>query len=56
MLCLAFSTFAATAEVESSIKPIEPRCEYIADPIGIDVIKPRLSWKPPKGGGSPAGR
>ncbi len=21
-----------------------PRCEYLADPLGIDVAKPRLSW------------
>ena len=21
------------------------RCEYLRDPLGIDVIKPRLSWK-----------
>ena len=20
------------------------RCEYLGDPIGIDVVKPRLSW------------
>ena len=45
MLCLAFSALAATAEVESSVKPTEPRCEYMADPIGIDVSQPRLSWK-----------
>jgi alpha-L-rhamnosidase len=21
------------------------RCEYLEDPLGIDVAKPRLSWK-----------
>lgn len=21
------------------------RCEYLKDPLGIDVVKPRLSWK-----------
>ena len=34
-------------------KPVEPpppwpedlRCEYLKDPLGIDVMKPRLSWK-----------
>jgi alpha-L-rhamnosidase len=20
------------------------RCEYLTDPLGIDVVKPRLSW------------
>lgn len=28
----------------SKIKPTYLRCEYLINPLGIDVIKPRLSW------------
>ena len=24
--------------------PVELKCEYLVDPIGIDAAKPRLSW------------
>ena len=26
------------------LKPIDLRCEYLVNPLGIDVMKPRLSW------------
>jgi alpha-L-rhamnosidase len=29
----------------SSITPVELRCEYLPEPLGIDVTKPRLSWE-----------
>ena len=29
----------------SSIAPAELQCEYLAEPLGIDVEQPRLSWK-----------
>ncbi len=25
--------------------PVDLRCEYLADPLGIDVLQPRLSWR-----------
>lgn len=28
----------------SSIQPVDLRCEYLRDPIGIDALRPRLSW------------
>ena len=28
-----------------SLNPIDLRCEFLVDPIGIDAVKPRLSWK-----------
>ena len=28
----------------SDIKPELLRCEYLIDPLGIDVVKPRFSW------------
>jgi alpha-L-rhamnosidase len=33
------------SESTASIKPFDLQCEYLKDPVGIDVIKPRLSWK-----------
>jgi alpha-L-rhamnosidase len=29
----------------SSVQVTELRCEYLTDPLGIDVVQPRLSWK-----------
>ncbi|MBW2368017.1 MAG: hypothetical protein JRH15_09040, partial [Deltaproteobacteria bacterium] len=29
----------------SKVKLINPRCEYMQNPIGIDIKKPRLSWE-----------
>jgi alpha-L-rhamnosidase len=28
----------------ASIAPVDLRCEYLADPLGIDVARPRLGW------------
>jgi len=30
--------------VENHLSPVFLRCEYLVDPLGIDVVKPRLSW------------
>ena len=38
--CLVFQQLLA-----AGIVPTELRCEYLVDPIGIDVVRPRLSWK-----------
>ena len=40
--CAAWS--APAAQILSSIVPAELRCEYRADPLGIDSAKPRLGW------------
>ncbi len=29
----------------ASVKPTDLRCEYLTDPLGIDVLRPRLSWR-----------
>ena len=34
-----------SALADSSIAPVELRCEYLQEPLGIDVEQPRLSWK-----------
>lgn len=40
------TTLAANADGRalSSLRPIRLRCEYLANPLGIDVREPRLSW------------
>lgn len=30
---------------KASVAPVDLRCEYLADPIGIDERQPRLSWR-----------
>ncbi len=41
----AVSCVRASALDESEMKVTDLRCEYQVNPLGIDVIKPRLSWK-----------
>ena len=36
---------AISAVAGGALKPIELRCEYGVDPLGVDVPTPRLSWK-----------
>jgi len=51
LIAVFFSLFAiscgsvTTSNPQSSIGASELRCEYLVDPIGIDVVQPRLSWK-----------
>ncbi len=42
LLCVTCS-FASHAQI-GAVEPVELRCEYAANPLGIDAIKPRLSW------------
>ena len=37
--------FPAKQSVAGNIKPGTLRCEYLENPVGIDVLKPRLSWQ-----------
>ncbi|MBN1126478.1 MAG: family 78 glycoside hydrolase catalytic domain, partial [Sedimentisphaerales bacterium] len=30
---------------DASVRPVDLRCEYLSNPLGIDVVKPRLSWR-----------
>jgi len=42
------SCIGGNAGIQSSgtevLRPADLRCEYLVDPLGIDVVKPRLSW------------
>lgn len=42
---LAGLTFACSNFAAATMQPMELRCEYHVDPLGIDVQKPRLSWR-----------
>ncbi len=47
LILLAFAqltSFSLTAP-DAALKPVGLRCEYLQDPLGIDVVKPRLSWE-----------
>lgn len=33
------------AAQHDELKPVELRCEYMCEPLGVDVAKPRLFWK-----------
>lgn len=39
-LCLGGSVSGA-----ASLEPVDLTCEYLRDPVGVDVLQPRLSWK-----------
>lgn len=43
LLC-AWELAAAVASGAADVRPTHLRCEYRQDPIGIDVVQPRLSW------------
>ena len=49
MLLVAVSAFSAgpafAGDKSCTVTVADPRCEYLKDPLGIDVPQPRLSWK-----------
>lgn len=36
---------ATEAQGRADLRPVDLRCEYAADPLGVDAPKPRLFWK-----------
>lgn len=42
---LSHSTTSMEISRTDGIRPADLRCEYLANPLGIDVVKPRLSWQ-----------
>ena len=45
LLALLLLGTASAADHACSVTPVELRCEYLNDPLGIDVTEPRLSWQ-----------
>ena len=52
-LMFASSSFSPSWAADSVLHPVDLRCEYLKNPLGIDRTQPRLSWKlqaaPPAG-------
>jgi len=44
IVLFASLSWFAVATVNAALLPVELRCEYRADPLGIDAVQPRLSW------------
>ena len=44
LLALIFSCLTASA-LAGSVNPVDLRCEYNVNPLGLDSIRPRLFWK-----------
>jgi hypothetical protein len=42
---LAVLPAIAARAADNPLPPLDLRCEYLADPLGIDVTRPRLSWR-----------
>ena len=45
----------SVADKNAEVQPVNLRCEYLVNPLGIDAVKPRLSWvvESPENGQSP---
>ncbi|GAB6395179.1 MAG: alpha-L-rhamnosidase/family 78 glycoside hydrolase catalytic domain [Bacteroidales bacterium] len=37
--------FAGSADAQSAVRVENLRCEYMKDPLGMDIARPRLSWE-----------
>jgi|WetSurMetagenome_2_1015567.scaffolds.fasta_scaffold15154_2 alpha-L-rhamnosidase len=44
VIFIVFIGILTNLTANSAILPTNLRCEYLTDPYGIDVVKPRLSW------------
>jgi alpha-L-rhamnosidase len=45
MLLIVMTSICVTESKAGSLRPDQLRCEYLVNPQGIDIAKPRLSWK-----------
>ena len=41
---MTLSSLCTYASASDILRPVSPRCEYLTNPIWIDVVEPRLSW------------
>ena len=44
-LCVLLSAVALQLNAQNSVSVVNPRCEYLVDPLGIDIASPRFSWE-----------
>jgi len=45
VLCLSCAVSTPNVTVKGSLIPTDLRCEYVQNPLGVDVSQPRLFWK-----------
>jgi hypothetical protein len=45
ILGLTCGCVAITDSFGSVVEPVGLRCEYLENPLGIDAVQPRLSWR-----------
>ena|ERR1035437_6905998 len=48
LLAVVFGIVATTnqaATARAVVSPVDMRCEYLKNPLGIDVAQPRLNWR-----------
>ena len=45
IIALGFAGLPASAAAKSALSPVDLRCEYLKNPLGIDVSQPELSWR-----------
>jgi alpha-L-rhamnosidase len=44
IIIVAFACLCDNASAVESVKVTDLRCEYLVNPLGVDLVKPRLSW------------
>ena len=45
LLCLSASLFFASAQARLVVKVVNTRVEMLTNPVGIDILRPNLSWQ-----------
>ena len=45
LICVCWRPAWASEPASSGLSPVDLRCEYLVNPLGIDDCHPRLSWK-----------
>lgn len=45
LLAVCFLSAGCVSPMRPSVEVTDLRCEYLTDPLGVDVAQPRLSWK-----------
>ena len=44
-LLLVLTLYSCSTTEKNELKVVDPECEYLIDPLGIDAARPLLSWK-----------
>src|SRR5438445_6274689 len=44
LVCSGFSTMSAARAAPGALRPSDLRCEYARNPVGVNALRPQLSW------------